>query len=74
LGIAHLTIEKMSKSVTFDELRKFVSIISRLTEAVQQLCHTPTAFREWMLEDYRQIARKAMAPGAVHPRGSTSVP
>jgi len=60
LGIAHLTIEKMSKSVTFDELRKFVSIISRLTKAVQQLCHTPTTFREWMLEDYREIARKAM--------------
>lgn len=60
LGIAHLTVEKMSKSITFDELRKFVSIISRLTVAVQQLCHTPTAFREWMLEDYREIARKAM--------------
>jgi hypothetical protein len=60
LGIAHLSIEKMSKSITFDELRRFVSIISRLTAAVQQLCHTPTAFREWMLEDYREIARKAM--------------
>jgi hypothetical protein len=60
LGIAHLTLEKMSKSITFDELRKFVSIISRLTAVIQQLCHTPTAFREWMLEDYREIARKAM--------------
>jgi hypothetical protein len=57
LGIAHLTIQKMSKSITFDELRKLVSIISRLTAAVQQLCHTQTAFREWMLEDYREIAR-----------------
>lgn len=61
LGIAHLTIEKMTKSVTLDELRKLVSIISRLTAVVQQLCHTPTAFREWMLEDYREIAHKAMA-------------
>jgi hypothetical protein len=60
LGIAHLTIQKMSKSITFDELRKLVSIISRLTAAVQQLCHTQTAFREWMLEDYREIARGAM--------------
>ena len=60
LGIAHLTIEKMSKSIKFDELRDLVSIISRLTAAIQQLCHTQTAFREWMLEDYREIARKAM--------------
>jgi hypothetical protein len=60
LGIAHLTVEKMSKSVKFDELRKFVSIISRLTADVQHLCHTPTAFREWMLEDYREMARNAM--------------
>jgi hypothetical protein len=60
LGIAHLTIAKMSKSITFEELRTFVSIISRLTLAIQQLCHTPTAFREWMLDDYRDIARKAI--------------
>jgi hypothetical protein len=60
LGIAHLTVEKMTKSITLDELRKFVSIISRLTATIQQLCHTPTAFREWMLEEYREIARKAM--------------
>lgn len=30
LGIAHLTIQRMSKSITFDELKEFVSIISRL--------------------------------------------
>lgn len=60
LGIAHLTVEKMRKSITFDELRKFVSIISRLTAVIQQLCHTPTAFREWMLKDYREIAKNAM--------------
>jgi hypothetical protein len=59
-GIAHLTVDKMSKSITFDELRKFVSIISRLTTTVQQLCHTPTAFRDWMLEDYSKIAQKAL--------------
>lgn len=60
LGIAHLTIERMSKSITFDELRQFVSIISRLTAVIQQLCHTPTAFREFMLADYREIARDIM--------------
>jgi hypothetical protein len=60
LGIAHLTPDKMKKSITFDELRKFVSIIGRMTAVIQQLCHTPTAFREWMLEDYREIAKNAM--------------
>jgi hypothetical protein len=64
LGIAHLTVEKMSKSITFDELREFVSIISRLTVIIQELCHTPTSFRESMLEDYRDIARNAMIPPA----------
>jgi hypothetical protein len=59
-GIAHLTIEKMTRSITFDELRKLVSIISRLTTAIQQLCQTPTAFQEWMLDDYREIARSSM--------------
>jgi hypothetical protein len=59
-GIAHLTIEKMNKSVTFDELRNFVSIIGRLTTTVQQLCHTPTAYREWMLEEYSDMAQKAL--------------
>jgi ketopantoate reductase len=33
---------------------------SRLAAVIQQLCHTPTAFREWTLEHYREIARKAM--------------
>ena len=60
LGIAHLTVEKMNKSITFDELRTFVSIISRLAKVVQDLCHTQTAFREWMLDDYREIARNAI--------------
>lgn len=57
LGIAHLTIQKMSKSITFDELKEFVSIISRLAIILQQLCHTSTALQEWMLEDYRETAR-----------------
>jgi hypothetical protein len=64
LGIAHLTIEKMSKSITFDELRKFVSLIARMALVIQQLCHTPTAFREWMLDDYREIGKNAMIPNS----------
>jgi hypothetical protein len=60
LGVAHLSVDQMSKSITLDELRKFVSAIVRLTTLLQQLCHTPTAFREWMLEDYRDIARKTV--------------
>jgi hypothetical protein len=53
-------VQQEATDITFDELRKFVSIISRLTAVIQRLCHTPAAFREWMLEDYREIARKAM--------------
>ena len=64
MGIAHLTVERMTKSITFDELREFVSIISRLASVLQQLCHTPTAFRESMLEDYRDIARKTLLPNS----------
>ena len=59
-GIAHLTVDKVSKSVTFDELRKFVSIISRLATTLQQLCYTPTAFQPWMLEKYSENAQKAL--------------
>src|SRR5205823_1273332 len=37
-GIAHLTPEKMLKSVTLDELRALVSIISHLATILRDLC------------------------------------
>lgn len=60
LGIAHLTPDEMTKSVTIAELRSLVQIISRLTAIVQHLCQTQTAFRPGMLNEYRNLARKAM--------------
>jgi len=64
LGIAHLTPEEMTKSVTFNELRTLVQIISRLTSNLQHLCQTQTAFRPDMLNEYRNLARKAMTTPA----------
>jgi hypothetical protein len=59
-GIAHLTPEEMTKSVTFAELRTMVEIMSRLTANLQHLCQTKTAFRPAILDEYREMARKAM--------------
>ena len=60
LGIAHLTPEEMTKSVTFTELRTMVEVIGRLTGNLQHLCQTQTAFRPDILNEYRNLARKAM--------------
>jgi hypothetical protein len=62
LGIAHLTPEEMTKSVTLDELRTMVEIVSRLTTNLQHLCQTQTAFQPDMLNEYRDLARRAMIP------------
>lgn len=59
-GIAHLTPEEMTKSVTFSELRTMVEIISRLTANLQHLCQTETAFQPDILDEYRKLARKTM--------------
>lgn len=59
-GIAHLTPEEMTNSVTFAELRTMIEIIGRLTANLQHLCQTQTAFRSDILDDYRKLARKAM--------------
>jgi hypothetical protein len=62
LGIAHLTPEEMTKSVTFDELRTLVEVIVRLTSNLQHLCQTQTAFRADAMNEYRELARKTMTP------------
>jgi hypothetical protein len=61
-GIAHLAPEDMTKSITLDELRTMVEIVSRLTTNLQHLCQTQTAFRPDMLNEYRELARKTMIP------------
>jgi hypothetical protein len=60
LGIAHLTPDRMRKSITFGELRGLVGIIGRLALILQHLCQTQTAFRDYTEDEYREIARKTM--------------
>jgi hypothetical protein len=59
-GIAHLTPEEMTKSVTMAEIRTLVEIVSRLTATLQHLCQTETAFRIDLSDEYRKMARKTM--------------
>ena len=63
LGVAHLTTEKRTKSISIDELRRLVAIISELAEVLQQLCQTQTAFSAWMLEEYREYATRTVMRG-----------
>jgi hypothetical protein len=60
LGIAHLTVEQMTKSISFAELRILVGIVSRLTATLQHLCQTETAFSTDVLDEYRKMARETM--------------
>jgi hypothetical protein len=59
-GIAHLTPEEMTASVTMAELRTLVQIVSRLTATLQHLCQTQTAFRADLLDEYRDQAQRAI--------------
>jgi hypothetical protein len=59
-GIAHLTPEEMEKSVTIEELRSLVAIISRLATTLRDLCQSQFAFHADMLEEYRDLARRAI--------------
>jgi hypothetical protein len=65
LGIAHLTPEKMFKSITLEELRTLVAIVSQLATTLRNLCQSQLAFHADMLEEYRDLAKKAIrkAPG-----------
>jgi hypothetical protein len=67
-GIAHLTPEEMTRSVTLDELRTMVELMSRLTANLQHLCQTQTAFRLDILNEYRELARNTMTR-ALNPNG-----
>jgi hypothetical protein len=60
LGIAHLTLSKVRKSLTFDELNTLIDILSRLAAMLQHLCQTQTAFRADDLDEYRELAKKAI--------------
>lgn len=60
LGIAHLTPEKMFKSITLEELRTLVAIISQLATTLRDLCQSQLAFHADMLDEYRDLAKKAI--------------
>jgi hypothetical protein len=57
-GIAHLTPEKMLKSITLGELRALIAIISRLATTLQHLWQVQGAFRSDMLDEYRELAKR----------------
>jgi len=59
-GIAHLTPEKLLKSVTLEELRAMVGIIGRLATTLRDLCASQLAFHADMLDEYRELAKKAI--------------
>lgn len=61
LGVTHLTPNKLTKSVTFSEIRTLISIVCDLAEELQFLCQTPTAFRGDMLSEYKEMAIKALS-------------
>jgi len=50
LGIAHLTLDQLTKSVTFAELRTMVEVVTRLASTMQHLFQTDTAFHDNMVE------------------------
>jgi hypothetical protein len=60
LGIAHLSVEEMTKSITFTELRTLVKIVSLLAATLQQLCATQNAFRTDISDEYRRMALRTM--------------
>jgi hypothetical protein len=60
LGIAHLTPDKMFKSITLGELRTMIGIIGRLASTLRDLCRSPLAFHADLLDEYRDFAKKAI--------------
>jgi hypothetical protein len=54
----------MLKSVTLNELRTLVAIISQLATTLRDLCQYQLAFHADMLEEYRDLAKKAIKKAA----------
>jgi hypothetical protein len=52
LGVAHLSIEPLAQSITFDELKFMASIVSKLGDELVALCRTSFAPIEAMLSDW----------------------
>jgi hypothetical protein len=58
LDIAHLTLDQLTKSVTFSELRTLVEVVSRLASTMQHLLQTDTAFHDDMIEECRDKVKR----------------
>jgi hypothetical protein len=57
-GIAHLTPERLARSVTIAEIGSLLEIASSLAMTLQHLCQTETAFHADMQDNYSEIAKE----------------
>jgi len=65
LDIAHLTLDKLKKSITLSELRTMVEVVTRLASTMQHLFQTDTAFHGDMVEECRDQVKRVVNHGPV---------
>jgi hypothetical protein len=63
LGIAHLTLNELTKSVSFAELRTMVKIVTRLASTMQHLLQTDSAFHDSMVEECSDQVKRVVTRG-----------
>lgn len=63
LGIAHLTLDKLTKSITLEELRTMVQVVTRLASSIQILLQTDTAFHDDMVEECSERVKRVIDCG-----------
>jgi hypothetical protein len=67
LGIAHLTLEQLKKSVTLPELRTMAKVVTRLACTMQHLVQTDTAFHDDMVEECSEQVKRVIHCDPGHP-------
>jgi hypothetical protein len=65
LDIAHLTLDKLKKSITLSELRTMVEVVTRLASTMQHLFQTDTAFHGDMVGECRDQVKRVVNHGPV---------
>lgn len=63
LGIAHLTVEQLKKSVTLPEFSTMVKVVTRLACTMQHLLQTDTAFHGNMVEECSDQVKRVVNYG-----------
>jgi hypothetical protein len=63
LGIAHLTLDLLKKSVTLAELRTMVAVVTCLADTLQHLLQTDTAFHGNMVEESSDQVKRLINHG-----------